>query len=281
MDGFRRLNASGRLSGEWDMKQICNRGCWRTGKYIIILFAQAQMFIRRHSGERRSEEPAKTLKARQHASRISIHFNSFLSAFFTGAQKAWAVPWSKLSAIQPVARYAESCEVTYTVPLYGQEPSIGGVKHGYKPSKVFQQIEPSAWGWGVVCWRRGWKERKEKDKKPHSAASVTDPRFQFIQSMHLRQLLIWRITRPETSFRARNIKMLDITDFARFFIWSAFLCPISSLTTWLVGKRWWNILILKRGSFSSLHHTKSIMLINSGNTIITYRLKTYDLYEWF
>lgn len=78
MDGFSRLNASGRLSGEWDMKQICNRGCWRTGKYIIF-FTPPQMFIRRHCAERRSEGPDKTLKAPQHASRISIHFNSFLS----------------------------------------------------------------------------------------------------------------------------------------------------------------------------------------------------------
>lgn len=144
MDGFSRLNASGRLSGEWDTKQICNRGCWRTGKYIFFLFTQPQMFIRRHCGERRGEEPAKTPRARQHASRISIHFNSFLCDPLLVRKSTKAVPWSKHTAIQPISKYSGSWGACYTVLFYAQGPSVGRLRSGYKASKVLQQTEPSA-----------------------------------------------------------------------------------------------------------------------------------------
>lgn len=165
MDGFSRLNATGRLSGEWDIKQICNRGCWRTGKYIF-LFTQPQMFIRRRCGERRRGEPAKTLKARQHASRISIHFNSFLSGSLLVRKSTRAAPWSKRSAIQPIAKEFRKLGSLLYSTVYSQGPSNDG-PNSYEPSGI-----SASTGGGFFC-----------------TASVANPGFQLIQSHAFRSII--------------------------------------------------------------------------------------------
>lgn len=116
MDGFSRRNASGRMGYEANMQFVA---AGEQEKYIFFSFTRPQMFIRKHCRERRGEEPAKTLKAPQHASRISIHFNSFLSSPSLVRKKPQK-PFHEVNAqlFSTISKCSGNWGACYMVPFY-------------------------------------------------------------------------------------------------------------------------------------------------------------------